>query len=123
MDRPVTVLVADDQKDTANTLAEVLNLSGFEARAATLPLDALRLAADNPPDVVVMDLGWPGLDGYALARAVRNVAGRRPLLVALTGYPGFESRSKAEGFDGHFLKPVDPDELVGYLRDHVQDRR
>jgi CheY-like chemotaxis protein len=120
MDRRLTVLVADDQKDTANTLAEVLNLSGFDARAATLPLDALRLAADFAPDVVVMDLAWPGVDGYSLARSVENVAGRRPFLVAVTGHNGYEGRSQAEGFDGHFVKPVDPARLVGYLLAHVR---
>jgi DNA-binding response OmpR family regulator len=120
MDRPVTVLVADDQKDTADTLAEVLNLSGFDARAATLPLDALRLAADCSPDVVVMDLAWPGLDGYSLARSVEKVAGRKPFLVAMTGHNGYEGRSRAEGFDGHFVKPVDPARLVVYLRAHVR---
>jgi two-component system, OmpR family, response regulator len=119
MARPLTVLVADDQPDTANTLTEVLNLSGFDAHAATLPLDALRLAADAPPDVVVMDLAWPGVDGYSLARSVENVSGRRPLLVAVTGHDGYEGRSRAEGFDAHFVKPVDPIRLVGYLRDHA----
>lgn len=118
MDRPLTVLVADDQQDTADTLAELLNLSGFEARAAALPLDALRLAADLPPDVLVMDLAWPGVDGYSLAKSVKNMAGRTPLLVAVTGHDGFESRSRAEGFDAHFVKPVDPARLVRFLREH-----
>lgn len=122
MDRPLTVLVADDQRDTADTLAELLNLSGFAARAATLPLDALRLAADSPPDVVVMDLAWPDVDGYALARSVGHMTGRKPLLVAVTGRDGYEGRSRAEGFDAHFVKPVDPARLVGYLRDHARAR-
>ena len=122
MDRPLTVLVADDQKDTADTLAELLNLSGFEARAATLPLDALRLAADDPPDVVVMDLAWPDMDGYSLARAVESMSGRKPFLVAMTGHNGYEGRSRAEGFDAHFVKPVDPGRLVGYLHEHARAR-
>lgn len=122
MDRRLNVLVADDQEDTANTLAELLNLSGFEARAATLPLDALRLAADVPPDVVVMDLAWPDVDGYALAKSVESMAGRRPFLVAMTGHNGYEGRSRAEGFDAHFVKPVDPAWLVDYLRDHARGR-
>jgi CheY-like chemotaxis protein len=120
MDRPLSILVADDQKDTANTLAEVLTLSGFDARAATLPLDAIRLAADDPPDVLVMDLAWPGVDGYSLAKSVKKVAGRRPLLVAVTGHDGYEGRSRAEGFDAHFVKPVDPLKLVGFLKDHAR---
>ena len=122
MDRPLTVLVADDQKDTADTLAELLNLSGFDARAAALPLDALRLAADAPPDVVVMDLAWPDVDGYSLAKAVENMAGHRPFLVAVTGHNGYEGRSRAEGFDAHFVKPVDPARLVGYLQGQARAR-
>ena len=122
MDRRLTVLVADDQKDTADTLAELLNLSGFNARAAALPLDALRLAADAPPDVVVMDLAWPDVDGYSLARAVGSMAGRKPFLVAVTGHDGYEGRSRAEGFDAHFVKPVDPARLVGYLRENARAR-
>jgi CheY-like chemotaxis protein len=116
MDHPLTVLVADDQPDTANTLTEVLNLSGFDAHAATLPLDALRLASDLPPDVVVMDLAWPGVDGYSLARSMTKLSKRRPLLVAVTGHDGYERRSANEGFDAHFVKPVEPARLVAYLR-------
>jgi CheY-like chemotaxis protein len=122
MDRRISVLVADDQKDTADTLTELLNLSGFDARAATLPLDALRLAADAPPDVVVMDLAWPDVDGYSLAKSVQNMSGRRPVLVAVTGHDGYEGRSRAEGFDAHFVKPVDPARLVGCLREFARAR-
>ena len=122
MEHRLTVLVADDQEDSANTLAELLNLSGFDARAAALPLDALRLAADDPPDVLVMDLAWPDMDGYSLAKAVEKLARRKPILVALTGYDGYEDRSRAEGFDAHFIKPVDPTRLLDYLRDHARNR-
>jgi CheY-like chemotaxis protein len=115
MRRSPAVLVADDEPDTAQSLAQLLTILGFEARAAATPLDALRLAAAHPPDAVVMDLGWPGADGCALARAVCRLAGRRPLLVAVTGYHGEEGRALAAGFDHHFLKPADPTALADLL--------
>jgi CheY-like chemotaxis protein len=109
------VLVADDEPDTAQSLAQLLTLLGFEAWAAATPLDALRLAAAHPPDAVVMDLGWPGADGCSLAGAICRVAGRRPLLVAVTGHQGEEGRARAAGFDHHFLKPADPAALADLL--------
>jgi CheY-like chemotaxis protein len=115
MRRAPAVLVADDEPDTAQSLARLLNLLGFEARAAATPPDALRLAAAHPPDAVVMDLGWPGADGCALAAAVCRAAGGRPLLVAVTGHQGQESRARAAGFDHLFLKPADPAALADLL--------
>jgi CheY-like chemotaxis protein len=106
--RAPAVLIADDEPDTAQSLTHLLNLLGFEARAAATPLDALRLAAAHPPDAVVMDLGWPGADGCALGVAVCRAAGGRPLLVAVTGHQGQEGRARAAGFDHLFLKPADP---------------
>jgi CheY-like chemotaxis protein len=116
---PTTVLVADDEPDTARSLAGLLALFGFEARAATTPLDVVRLAAAHPPDAVTLDLGWPGPDGCALAGAVCRAARRRPVLVALTGWPGQEGRCRAAGFAHHPLKPADPAALARAIRDRV----
>jgi two-component system, OmpR family, response regulator len=110
-----SVLIADDDRDNAQSLAELLTLLGFEARAASTALDAVRLAAAHPPDAVVMDLSWPGPDGCDLAGAVCRAAGRRPLLVALTGCTGQEGRTRAAGFDHHLLKPADPMALANLL--------
>jgi CheY-like chemotaxis protein len=118
---PTTVLVADDEPDAARSLAGLLALLGFEARAATTPLDVVRLAVAHPPDAVVLDLGWPGPDGCALAGAVCRAAGRRPVLVALTGRPGQEGRCRAAGFDHHLLKPADPAAVARAIRDRVSD--
>jgi CheY-like chemotaxis protein len=116
-----SVLVADDDKDTANSLAELLSLYGFAARAAATPLDALRLAAQNPPDAVIMDIRWSGgPDGYQLTQSVRGMAGQEPLLIAATGMNGCEARSFAEGFDYHFIKPLDLDRLVQVLTDRAR---
>jgi two-component system CheB/CheR fusion protein len=68
-----------------------------------------------PPDVVLMDIGLPGEDGYAVARRVCAALRRRPVLVAVTGHQDLEGRSRVEGFDHHLLKPVDPEELVYLL--------
>jgi two-component system, OmpR family, response regulator len=110
------VLVVDDVSDTARTTAEVLNLLGFQARPAMTPLDAIREAAAAPPDVILMDLGLPGLSGFDLARHLRWMGPWRPLLVALTGVQGSESQARVEGFDLHVLKPADPIELADLLR-------
>jgi DNA-binding response OmpR family regulator len=74
----------------------------------------------DPPDVVMLDIGIPGLDGYQLARKICNRLTRRPLLAAVTGLPGLEDRSREEGFDRHFLKPADPAEVVTLLYSHVR---
>ena len=119
---PISVLVVDDAPDAAQTTAEVLNLLGFQARAALTPLDAIREAVADPPDVILMDLGLPGISGFDLARHMRWMAPWRPLLVAYTGHPETEARARAERFDLHVLKPADPCQLADLLRDGVRGR-
>ena len=113
MRSPTTVLVADDEPDAARSLAGLLALLGFEARAATTPLDVVRLAVAHPPR-----RRGPG---PRLAGAVCRAAGRRPVLVALTGRPGQEGRCRAAGFDHHLLKPADPAAVARAIRDRVSD--
>jgi CheY-like chemotaxis protein len=114
-DRPYSVLVLDEHRDSADSLSEVLALHGFDARVATHPLDALRLGAAARPDAVVMEVRWPTADGYALARAICRLAGSPPLLIALTWSDGYAGHSRAAGFDGHFVKPIDPARLLRIL--------
>jgi CheY-like chemotaxis protein len=71
------------------------------------------------PDAVLIDVGLPGEDGFAVARRVCAALPDRPLLVAMTGFQGLEARSKAEGFDLHFLKPADPAALLSALAAHA----
>lgn len=114
----MTVLVVDDEADAADSLALVLELSGFAARVAADGAGALRAARADPPDAVVLDLLMPGMDGWELARRLRDEAlGRRPLLIAVTGCGTEEARrrSAAAGIDLHLLKPTDPGLLVGVL--------
>src|SRR5215217_7718343 len=82
----LAVLVVDDNRDAADTLAELVGLLGHAARAAYTPAGALEALDSFAPDVVLMDVGIPGMDGYKLAHAVCGRLGRRPLLVAVTGH-------------------------------------
>jgi DNA-binding response OmpR family regulator len=112
--------VADDDLDAAQSLVLVLGLYGFKALAAVTALDALRVASAEQLGAVIMDIRWAGSDGYALAESVRGFTDHRPLLVALTGMPGYEDRSRAAGFDHHFVKPVDPAALAAVLAEHAE---
>jgi two-component system CheB/CheR fusion protein len=109
------VLVVDDNRDAADTLALILELTGHAVRTAADGPAGLRAAAEFRPDVVLLDIGMPGMDGYEVARRLRaDLAVDGALLVALTGY-GTEAdrrRSAAAGCDAHLVKPVDPDELM-----------
>src|SRR4051794_6787387 len=82
--RPLSLLVVDDDADTADSLADLLILHGHDARSATSGADALQLAADEPPDAVVLDLQMPGMDGWDLARRL-SAAAKPPLLIAVSG--------------------------------------
>lgn len=114
------VLVADDNRDFADSLAAVLKGAGHEVEVTYDGHAALRAAVDagRPPDVGLFDIGMPGIDGYALAQAVRSHPdGHRCLLVAITGWgqQSDEDRARAAGFDEHLVKPVDLDALLGLL--------
>jgi two-component system, OmpR family, response regulator len=118
-DSSLRVLVVDDDRDGAESLAEVLRAYGHEARTACTPTTAVIEADAFRPDAVLMDIGIPGMDGYRLAGRLCEVLGHKPLLVAVTGYGNLEGRSRQEGFDHHFVKPADPDELARLLAAHA----
>lgn len=112
------VLVVDDNRDAAQSVASFLQIEGHEVRIAGDGLQALELAAGFAPQVVVLDIGLPLLDGYEVARRLRDAPVTRPALVlALTGYGQQEDRHSAQsaGFDRHFVKPVDPAELLASI--------
>ena len=106
----VRVLVADDNRDAADSLARVLGAYGHEVRVAYDGLSALQLFEQFAPRVAVLDIGMPGADGYEVARRVRGQHGAAPRLIALTGWGQEHDRARAlaEGFDHHLTKPVDP---------------
>ena len=108
------VLVVDDSRDCAESLALLVRLWGHEAVAAYDGPAALDVARARTPDVVLLDIAMPKMDGYQLAGRLRQVAGlEEALLVAVSGH-GSEAdvrRCEEAGIDCHFLKPVDPAEL------------
>ncbi len=109
-DQRASVLIVDDNEDAAETLADVLEAWGYTVRVAHDGPTAIRIVTEFTPDIAILDIGLPGMDGYELARLIRQnpvLAGTH--LVALTGY-GQESdrtRSRAAGFDAHLVKPLD----------------
>jgi signal transduction histidine kinase/PAS domain-containing protein/ActR/RegA family two-component response regulator len=112
------VLVVDDNRDAAQSLAELLTLCGHDARAAFSGDDGLALAETFEPEVVLLDLGMPGRDGWSTLRAMRERAwAQTALIIAVTGWgqPQEHARTTEAGFDGHLVKPVDPDRLLRLL--------
>ncbi len=104
------ILVVDDNRDAANSLAMLLKLSGHEVRTVHDGLEAVKAAAEFQPDVILLDIGLPKLHGYEVARQIREQQrDKRLILVALTGWAQEEDRlrSKEAGFDAHMVKPVD----------------
>lgn len=122
--RPARILVVDDNVDAAETIADILRISGHHVQVAHDASFALALLAGFTPDLAILDLGLPDMDGFALAQAIRK---RLPewtgALVALTGY-GQEAdiaRTAEAGFDMHFIKPVNTADLlraVGQVNSH-----
>ena len=114
----VRLMVVDDNADAARTLANLLQLEGHTVRVAYDGRSALDQARQEPFEAFMLDLGLPGMDGFALARHLRGMPDTRDaLLVAITGYgqPGDRAKSLAAGFDEHFVKPIDSDALRAVL--------
>lgn len=108
------VLLVDDNADSTEPLSLLLQSKGHETRVAMEGEQAISLADDFQPHCVVLDLGLPGMDGYEVARRLRERPyGAQLTLVALTGWAGSEVRTKAAaaGFDYHLVKPVNWEEL------------
>jgi signal transduction histidine kinase len=119
------VLVVDDNRDAAQSVASFLELGGHEVRTAADGAEALVASELFAPQVVVLDIGLPILDGYEVAQRLRlSPFGRDALLVALTGYGQREDRLNAEaaGFDHHFVKPADPMALLSCIEKWLRER-
>jgi CheY-like chemotaxis protein len=100
----------DDNRDSAESLAMLLELHGHQTFRAHDGMEAVDAATRLRPDVVLLDIGLPTLNGYETARRIREILGdTRPMLVALTGWGQEEDRRRSEeaGFDAHMVKPVD----------------
>jgi signal transduction histidine kinase/ActR/RegA family two-component response regulator len=114
-----TILIVEDNADAADTLRRLLELAGHRVRVAQDGIAGLEALLADPPQIALVDVGLPRLDGYELARRVRaSMQGRQPpLMVAVTGYGLAEDRNRAlaAGFDEHLTKPLDAAALAGVL--------
>ena len=111
----IKVLCVDDNADSAETVAEMLRMEGCEVRVCLDGPSALAVAEEFGPDVCVIDLTMPGMDGAHLAKHLREwVLGKQVRLIALTGRWDIDAQhlTRNTGFDDHFVKPADPDRLI-----------
>jgi PAS domain S-box-containing protein len=119
------ILVVDDNRDIAESLALLLESEGHQVLTAFDGISALEISHTERPDIILMDIGLPGLDGYAVAQALRQSHELdRTLLIALTGYgqPDDRKKSSASGFDEHLVKPVDIELLRKLLASYPTTR-
>lgn len=120
---PLRILVVDDNQDAADTLAELLQMLGNEVAMARDGASAIDRVAQFAPDVVLLDIGLPDINGYEVARRIRRLEGiRRPQLIALTGWgqPQDKHLAAQAGFDQHWTKPVDLARLQQLSRNSPQ---
>ena len=112
-----SILIIEDNPDAREALRILLELDGHMVEAVGEGTEGLHIAQVKDPDIALVDIGLPGLDGFEIARRLRASGSRRPVLVALTGYGQPEDRRRATeaGFDSLLVKPVDPSTLSTLL--------
>jgi CheY-like chemotaxis protein len=121
--RPVSsrrILVVDDNRDSARSLAMLLEITGNQTQTAHDGIEALSVAERFRPNVVLLDIGLPKMSGYEVCRALRESAwGKEAIIIALTGWgqDEFRTQSKEAGFDGHLVKPVELAVLTALIAD------
>ncbi len=113
---PVRVLLVEDDDDNRELMAEVLAAAGFEVVSAASGRDGLKSLSERPVDVIVTDVGMPGMGGLELAAAAKTVAPSVPVLV-VTGWAEREDIATASDVDAVLVKPVDPDALAQAVAD------
>lgn len=120
------ILLIDDNVDAGDAMAALLQMLGHDIRKALDGPTGLKLAEEFQPHIVLSDIGLPGMDGYEVIRrlrAERSRSGRaQPFIVAVSGYGMAEdvSRARQAGFDRHLVKPIDPDELIGFIEEFAK---
>ncbi|MFP2909297.1 response regulator [Pyxidicoccus sp. 3LFB2] len=107
------ILLVEDNPDARQAMRDLLELWGHQVVVAPDGLQGVALALTQSPELALVDIGMPGMDGYRVAEELRSRVGQRIRLVAITGYGGPEGQDRAlrAGFDLHLVKPVKPDEL------------
>ena len=122
---PARVLAVDDNEDIVASLALLLRVHGYEVQTARDGLEAVEAAERFRPDLVLLDLGMPGLDGYGACRRLREQFWAKDVtIIALTGWGRDADRHKTAeaGFDGHLIKPVDPTEILRLLAERESNK-
>jgi DNA-binding response OmpR family regulator len=118
LSEPLRVLVVDDNRNTVESLTMLLDLHGNTTHTAYDGLEAVKLAEAVRPEIILLDIGLPRIDGYEACRRIREQEwGRNMIVVALTGlgHDDDRLRSRQAGFDMHLVKPVDPEILLAVL--------
>jgi DNA-binding response OmpR family regulator len=119
VERPMRILVVDDNVDAADSIALLLSIDGFEAHSVHGAIAALDTVVSFKPDVVLLDIGLPVMDGYEVAQRLRSrIPVEQMRIVALSGYGQQTDRERAAqaGFDDYLVKPVEPTALTEFLR-------
>ena len=118
------VLIVDDYRDNVESLAMLLRIAGHETETALSGKEALRLASVHRPDIVFCDLSMPDMNGYEVARQMRERFQGNVMLVAVTALGSEDARGKSReaGFDRHLIKPTDPEQIVELLREGDRSR-
>ena len=114
------VLIVDDHPEVANSLMRLIRLLGYDVRAELNPLAAVAAAEAFRPDIALLDIALPVMNGYALAAELRARLGvMTPVLIALSGDapPRDQRHSQAAGFAAHLTKPIDADDLIDALNE------
>ncbi len=112
------ILLVDDNEDANDSMAALLELLDYDVRTATDGDSALSMTAKFQPQLILSDIGLPGMDGYQLAPALRRIAGERKIIIAAAtgyGHASDRARSLAAGFDHHLVKPLDADALLAFV--------
>jgi CheY-like chemotaxis protein len=124
-DSRLKIVLVEDNEDIRDTLQDLLRLEGHEVVAECEGVRGAQAIVDHCPDVAIVDLGLPGMDGFAVAKRVRAARGSTVRLIALTGYGGREDRMETAGagFDRHLVKPIDHEMLMRVLAEIAASRR
>jgi CheY-like chemotaxis protein len=122
--RPWRILVVDDNRDAAQMLQDLLEIHGHEVCIAYDGPTALGLAGEFAPDVALLDIGLPVMDGYEVATQLRRAVERPVRLIAVSGYGMQRDRARSDdaGFERHLVKPVSIEDLTEALSDDPEDR-